>query len=83
MQLSGQQPYDPGAVNILSYCQTLGAQNPRIVHRQEQDAQTTLYVVEADVWGVPSQFGVTGNERAFTLWMDGQGNANVGEVLPL
>ena len=37
MQLSGQQPYDPGAVNILSYCQTLGAQNPRIVHRQEQD----------------------------------------------
>jgi hypothetical protein len=74
-----QQQNDPRVVNVLSYCQTLGAQNPRITHQQGQDVQTTLFVIEADAWAVPSQFGA-GNERMFTLWMDGNGNGTIGEV---
>lgn len=64
---------------LATYLQQQGATNPRIVQQQPHGPNEVLFTVEADSWTVPSQFGAD-KERMFTVWADGSGTANVGEV---
>lgn len=71
-----QDPWD----NALAiYLQQKGAHNPEILEKQQSGPQEMLYTVSAESWAVPSEWGV-GTVRRITVWVDGQGNTNTGEV---
>lgn len=71
-------PPDPWDNALDAHLQQV-AGNPRVLDEQPYASQEYLYEVEADSWTAPSQSGA-GNVRHFTVWSDGMGTANIGEV---